>query len=96
MSLRRSKLDIVLSVLSAVRGGVDKPTRIMYAANLSWKPTRRILGSLVEQGLLVERVSEGSKRSRLRYGVSERGLSVLRYFEGARDLIDIDEVITTT
>ena len=83
-------------VLQIIKDGTSKPTRIMYAANLSWKPTRRILGSLVEQGLLVERVSEGSKRSRLRYGVSERGLSVLRYFEGARDLIDIDDVITTT
>ena len=31
MSVRRSKLDIMLSVLSTIKEGVDKPTRIMYA-----------------------------------------------------------------
>ncbi|UCD44321.1 MAG: hypothetical protein JSV27_09340 [Candidatus Bathyarchaeota archaeon] len=89
MSQRRSKLDIVLNVLSAVKDGVDKPTRIMYAANLSWKPTQRILGSLVEQGLLIERRRGGNRRSKTSYRISEKGLSVLRYFDGAKDLLDI-------
>ncbi len=48
MQRRRSKLDIVLIVLGAVRRGMDKPTRIMYAANLSWKPTQKILDNLVD------------------------------------------------
>ena len=36
----------------------------------------------------------GSKRSKVRYGISEKGLNVLRYFEGAKDLLDIEEVLT--
>lgn len=90
MQIRRSKLDIVLSVLSAVKDGVEKPTRIMYATNLSWKPIQKILGSLVEQGLLREMVETGSKRSKVRYGITEKGANVLRYFEGAKELIDIE------
>ena len=58
---RRSRLDLVLKVLGVVTDGVDKPTRIMYAANLSWKPTQRILNSLVQQGLLREIEDTGSK-----------------------------------
>ncbi|MHA2069350.1 MAG: winged helix-turn-helix domain-containing protein, partial [Candidatus Thorarchaeota archaeon] len=54
MSKRRSKLEIILTILSAVKQGVDKPTRIMYAANMSWKPVQRMLTHLVEQGLLLE------------------------------------------
>jgi len=94
MSLRRSKLDIVLCVLLAVKDGVDKPTRIMYTANLSWRPTQRILANLVDQGLLEEMTDTGSKRSKVRYGISKKGLNVLRYFEGAKDLLDIEEVLT--
>ena len=89
MSMRRSKLDIVLNVLSAVKGGIDKPTRIMYSANLSWKPTQNILGSLVEQGLLTEIERHGNKRSKKSFTITEKGLNVLKYFEGANELIDI-------
>ena len=94
MALRRSKLDIVLNVLSAVKDGVDKPTRIMYSANLSWRPTQKILESLVQQGLLQEFEDTGSRRSKRRYEITEKGASVLRYFDGARGLIDLEEVIS--
>jgi predicted transcriptional regulator len=91
MPARRSKLDLVLGVLRAVRDGVDKPTRIMYAVNLSWKPTQKILDSLVGQGLLSESEETGSRRSKKKYEITEKGVGVLRYFDGAQQLIDIDE-----
>ena len=93
MPLRRSKLEIVLSVLSAVRDGADKPTRIMYAANLSWRPTKRILASLVEEGLLSEFESTESKRSKMKYGVTEKGLSIIEYFKKAQGLFEIDDIL---
>ncbi len=93
MTLRRSRLNIVLSVLSTVRDGSEKPTRIMYAANLSWNPTKRILASLVEQGLLSEFVSTESKRSRKSYRITEKGLSVIDYFKKAQGLFEIDVVL---
>ena len=71
MSERRSRLEIILGILAAIKGGVDKHTRIMYAVNLSWKPTQRMLSDLVEQGLLEVRMASGlSKR---RYFITERG-----------------------
>ena len=94
MSMRRSKLDIVLNVLSVVRDGVDKPTRIMYAANLSWRPTQSILESLVQQDLLTEIENTGSKRYKKNYVITEKGLNIIKYFEGARDLIDLEKIMT--
>ena len=88
MPVRRSKLDIMLDVLSAVQNGEEKPTRIMYSANLSWKPTRKILGILVDQGLLRDIEVTGSKRSKRSYVITEKGVNVLRYFDGVRDLIE--------
>lgn len=93
MSVRRSKLNIMLGVLSTVKKGVDKPTKIMYATNLSWKPLQEVLSSLVKQELLREIEVPGNKRSRRRYEVTEKGVNVLTYFEGASELLDIKEVI---
>jgi len=94
MSRRRSRLDIVLKVLSVVRDGVDKPTRIMYAANLSWRPTQRILSSLVQQGLLREIENTGSRRSTKRYEIMEKGASVVNYFERAKGLLEVEEILS--
>ena len=89
MSPRRSKLDIQLTVLKAVREGVDKPTRIMYAANMSWKPVRKILDSLVVRGLLSSIEINVGKSVKRRFKITEKGISVLNYFERAKELVDI-------
>jgi predicted transcriptional regulator len=93
MSVRRSKLDIMLSVLSTVKDGVDKPTRIMYAANLTWNPLKEVMSSMVKQEFLREIEVPGIKRSRKRYEVTEKGVNVLTYFEGASKILDIEKVV---
>jgi predicted transcriptional regulator len=94
MSQRRSKLEIRLNMLAAIRDGEEKPTRIMYAANLSWKPTQRVLAQLVEQELVREiRGAEGVK-SRRRYEITEKGVAVLNYFDKAKELLPLDEIYT--
>lgn len=88
MSRRRSRLEIMLEALAAVRGGEDKPTRIMYAVNLSWGPTQRMLFHLVEIGLLEVRTASG--RFKKRYVMTEKGVNVLDYFEKARKILPND------
>lgn len=92
MSPRRSKLEIRLKILDAVREGVDKPTRIMYASNLSWKPTQRILKQLIEQELIREVRNDDYVNSRRRYEITEKGIAVLEYFDKAKKLLPIDEI----
>jgi len=89
VSLRRSKLSIALSVLSSVRDGVDKKTRIMYASNLAWNPTQRVLARLVGQGLLREILISGNRQSKFRYEITEKGINVLDYFSSAEELRDV-------
>ena len=90
MSKRRSRLEISLDILSAVMEGVDKPTRIMYAANLSWRPTMRIISSLVEQGLLEVRMNTETRKSMKRYVITDKGVNVLDYFDKAREIMPIE------
>ncbi len=90
MSPRRSQLEIRLNILSAVKDGVDKPTRIMYAANMSWKPVQRVLSHLVEQGLLEVRINTESRQSKTRYALTDKGANVLDYFEKAKEILPLE------
>ncbi len=92
MSKRRSRLEITLTILSTILDGVEKPTRIMYAANMSWKPVKRILSHLVEQGLLVQVFNTESRQSRIRYQITEKGKKVLDYFENADAIMPLEDI----
>ncbi|MBA7479232.1 hypothetical protein GH157_04190 [archaeon] len=90
METRRSKLEIYLEVLKIVKGGTDKPTRIMYQANISWQPLMKILSSMVSQELIeeIDMTSGGRRRdkrtSRI-YVITMKGEQVIRYFKGVKD-----------
>jgi len=65
----------------------------MYGANLSWKLLQNILSSLVDQSLIVEIDTSDSrdKRTNTIYDITNKGESVIRYFERAKGLIEVDE-----
>ena len=92
MSPRRSKLEIRLTMLSAIRDGVDKPTRIMYASNLSWKPTQRILAQLIKQALITEIEEKDNAKSKRRYEITEKGVAVIKYFDDAKKLLPVGDI----
>jgi len=93
MKNRRSKLEIYLDVLKVIKDGTTKPTRIMYGANLSWKLLQGILNSMAAQDLIEEiDVSDSrDKRTNTIYQVTTKGDSVIRYFDRAKGLIEVDE-----
>ena len=94
MTRRRSRLEIFLDVLGIIKGGTRKPTRIMYGANLSWKPLQGILRSMVAQGLIVEVDAAGNrdKRTTTLYEITQKGENIIRYFNKARDLLELEEI----
>jgi len=85
MPSKRSKLEIYIDVLSAIRKGTYKPTKIMYRTNLSWKPLMEILDSLTSQELI--RVKE--EDSHKVYEITEKGRNVLEYFSRAMQSIEV-------
>ena len=94
---RRSRLEIYIEVLKAIKNGTEKPTRIMYEANLSWTLLNDILSSLETQDLVEEiDVSEyRDKRSVRIYRITEKGDALIRYFHHAEQLLRLDEPTTT-
>lgn len=80
-SLRRSHLEIRMDILSCVKAGAEKPTQIMYKANLSWNALKDHLQALERGNLLVE-VEEGSRR---RYELTEKAMAVLMAYKKILD-----------
>ena len=58
---RRSRTEMMVDVLRAVRGGAALPTRVMYRSNLSWSVCQDLLKHLAAKGLLETR-AEGERR----------------------------------
>ena len=79
-----------MNILSTIREGVDKPTRIMYAANMSWAPTQKILSNLVEQGLIKVEYNQSKGRSKRRYVITEKGITLLDYFNKAKEILPLE------
>jgi predicted transcriptional regulator len=93
MKNRRSKLEIYLDVLKIIKQGTTKPTRIMYGANLSWKLLQGVLSSMVNQDLVeeIDMSTSRDKRTNTVYQVTTKGASVVRFFDRAKGLIEVDE-----
>jgi len=97
MEKRRSKLEIYLEILHLVHRGVNKPTRVMYGANLSWVAYSKWSTAMVEQGLLVKKGTASGdaqdtgapKRSKFTYELTDKGASAINYFKGF-DLVNFD------
>ena len=92
MKSRRSKLEVYLDVLWAIKSGTRKPTRIMYESNLSWKPLQRTLNALMNQDLIVEYTPNDikDKRTSTCYQLTQKGENVIQYFKRAEDLIELE------
>jgi predicted transcriptional regulator len=90
MTARRSRFEIYVDILNEIMDGVDKPTKIMYGANLSYKPLKEILQSMLDQGLITENAgSKKDKRTKVTYELTTKGVNVVRYYSKAKNLIEI-------
>ncbi len=83
-SLRRSHLEIRMDILSCVKAGAEKPTQIMYKANLSWTALKEHLTALEDGGLLAP-VEYGSRR---RYELTDKAMTVLMSYKKILDEVN--------
>ena len=86
MTTRRSKFQISIEVLEAVSKGEYRPTRLMYACNLSWKSINNVLGLLETKGY-IEDLSRNEKRKQV--SITGKGTEILGYYDGLENLVQI-------
>lgn len=87
---RRSRFEIYVDILAKIKSGTVIPTRIMYEANLSWKPLKQTLRMLTAQGLVKQSKCD-DKRTKKVYSLTEKGENVLNYFNRAKGLLELEK-----
>jgi len=91
--LRRSKLEMYVDILKVLaRNGPLKLTHIMYKANVNCSVLKEYLDFLIAQNL-VEEKTVGKKR--IVYAITERGITVLKYFRELKSVLPIIEEART-
>ena len=86
LSIRRSGFQIAVDALTVISEGEDRPTRIMYASNLSWNSLRSTLDLLVAKGYVEEVLVDQKHR---RYTITGMGKDVLRYYDRLEALVQM-------
>jgi len=90
--IRRTRLDLCLVLLRALRHGVSRPTRLMYAVNMSWSPFIKLLKSMVSAEFVLEVDCDEDKRSFKHYEITRKGLNTLIYVDGDQDFQTLMEI----
>jgi predicted transcriptional regulator len=78
-------METFCDILRAIGSGAEKPTHIMYKANLSWTVMQAYIRSLESQGLVTSTDVDGKKTYRL----SEKGYQVLNQFLSIREDLNL-------
>jgi len=73
---RRSQMELYIDILKAVADGRQKPTHIMYRANLSWTRLKKHLDFLVSQDLLTRAELDET----VIFSMTPKGKEVLGYY----------------
>jgi len=87
--VRRSKLEMYVDILSVLaHRGPLKLTHVMYKANVNCSVLKEYLDFLIKQGLVEERTAG---KQRVVYAVTQRGITVLKYFKELKQVLPIIE-----
>ncbi len=87
--MRRSKLEMYVDILSVLaHRGPLKLTHVMYKANVNCSVLKEYLDFLMKQGLVEERTI---RKQRTVYAVTQRGITVLKYFKELKQVLPIVE-----
>jgi len=82
---RRSRMETFCDILKAIGAGAEKPTHIMYKANLSWTVMQSYIRSLEAQGLVIPTMEDEKKT----YHLSDKGFQLLNQFVSIREDLNL-------
>ncbi len=78
-------METFCDILRAIGAGAEKPTHIMYKANLSWTVMQLYIKSLEAQGLVIASSDDGKRL----YHLSDKGFQLLNQFLTIREDLNL-------
>jgi predicted transcriptional regulator len=93
VNMRRSKLEMHIDILKVLaHHGPLKLTHVMYKANVNCSVLKQYLDFLIQRGLIEEQtLYKKRNKTRVVYGITERGTTVLKYFRKLNLALQITE-----
>jgi len=91
MAARRSRLELVFDILQAIqnKGGVIKPTHLMYKSNLSHKLLNSYIEELISKEMIQINKIEGKKKKISKViAITEKGSGFLAEFRRIREFTE--------
>ncbi|MDG6904433.1 MAG: hypothetical protein JRN20_01455 [Nitrososphaerota archaeon] len=88
---RRSRMETFCDIVKAIGGGAEKPTHIMYRANLSWTVMQGYIKALETQGLVQIQDDDGKRL----YQLTEKGFGLLKQYLSIREDLRLTNDETT-
>lgn len=91
MAARRSRLELVFDILQAIqnKGGMIKPTHLMYKSNLSHKLLGSYMDELIKKEMIeIVEVEAKKKKVNKMVRITEKGLGFLAEFRRIRDFTE--------
>ena len=91
--MRRSKMEMYVDILKVLaQNGPLKLTHIMYKANVNCSVLKQNLDFLIQQNLMEEQIRRKKRNKiKVRYAITERGKTVIRYFNEVNRALQITE-----
>jgi len=85
MSLRRSKIEIINDILTAIqdKDGRIKPTHLLYKSNLSHKKMMDYIRDLIKKNMMEEELIDGKY-----YLITEKGRKYIAEFKKIKEFSD--------
>jgi len=91
--MRRSKMEMYIDILKVMaQNGPLKLTHIMYKANVNCSVLKENLDFLLQQNLIEEQITVKKRnKTKLRYAITEKGRTVIKYFNEVNKALQITE-----
>ena len=91
--MRRSKMEMYIDIVKVIaHHGPMKLTHIMYKANVNCSVLKGTLDFLIQQNLVEEQITVKKRnQTKVRYAVTEKGKTVLKYFNRVDEALQITE-----
>jgi len=87
MSKKRERLEVIYDILKVVRdsGNSIKPTRLLYASNLSPQMFKEYIDELLGKGFLASTEDDDNRRT---YSLTTKGFTFLEKYKTVMEMIE--------
>ncbi|MDA4130972.1 MAG: hypothetical protein OK457_09395 [Thaumarchaeota archaeon] len=82
---RRSRMETLCDIVKAIGAGAEKPTHIMYKANLSWTVMQGYIKDLETQGVVFSQETDGKRL----YKLTEKGYILLKQYVAIKEDLNL-------